>query len=130
MSSDAFDHLRRKHPEMAQRLVELERYIKGLVRESPDAIIDEFIVAQELDIAEPAIQRLLVELVGAHQLDTVFLWLCPMGRGTAREELKLASFPERLECSRCGDEHWFHQNNIQVRFIASDELKREVGRVP
>lgn len=108
-------------------LAQLEHEVWALVRRSPQAVIDERILAQKLSITEAVVRRFLVELVSDHQLETIFLWVCPESRRTISEERRLSDFPDRLECSHCGREHTFSQDDVEVRCIASEQLKRDVA---
>jgi hypothetical protein len=126
MSLSAFDTLRARHPDAQAAIGELERRVAETLRRDPKAIIDEQILMQQLRVAAELIERWLVELVTGNVLAVRLLWRCPNGYGTSAEAGEITAFPDTIECDRCGEFHRLKESDVQVAFIASDLLAREV----
>lgn len=134
MSSQEFDTLRAKYPTDYQLVSELESILVRHLRQDPEAVVDDDIVVQELrsvpQLAEiprerqrELAHRLLLELVSLEALKTVFLWICANGLGTTREAEDITSFPSVVFCERCGEEHFFSDEEIEVHFLPTAELR-------
>ena len=101
----------------------LDGWVGEVIRQDAHAVIDEQALSDLVDLRRPALRALLVELVNIGAFDTVFFWHCPNGAGVCKEAKRLSDFPDRLECDRCGQEHWFNDAEIEVSFVASDSLR-------
>jgi len=126
MSLNAFDNLRSTHPDWLDVIAAIERLINRTLRVDPHAVIDDEIITQQVRIDPKQVMRLLVELEGWHALVRRLFWLCPAGRGTTLEASSLQEFPAFIECSRCGQEHRLHAGDVEVKFLPSDSLLRDV----
>lgn len=60
----------------------------------------------------------LVEAVGRGELDTAFDWICPINGGIAMAADNIRDMPCWLRnCARCGQDHFFQEHDINVRFV-------------
>jgi hypothetical protein len=117
MSSDAFDTLRLKHPSDAELIASLEAVVLDIASHS-GAVIDERSLAQMLGVRRERVEPLLVELVGAEALDTIFFWECPDAGGTAWYGSDLAVAPSWIECPQCLKAHFFSEADVEVHFVS------------
>jgi hypothetical protein len=126
MSLTAFDNLRSKHPDRLDAVGALERLIDSTLWRDPHAVIDDDIITQQLRVDPDLVRRLLVELESWRVLVRRLFWICPEGQGTASEASSLEEFPSLIECERCGQEHRFRSRDVEVKFLPSESLLREV----
>ena len=127
MSLSGFDSLRARHPDQCLAVEQLEREITQTLSRDPTAVIDDEILTQQLSVELQLVQTLLVELVASHALRTLVLWRCPNGLGTTREAEDPKDFPELVECQGCGQVHRFKREDVEVRFLPSEDLLREMS---
>jgi hypothetical protein len=126
MPSSAFDTIRRSHPDLGAFVDAVEAQIVSILARDPKAVIDDRLLIERLHLrgkeAEKDLALVLVELVAREALETVALWQCPNGYGTAAEESTIPKLPPFLQCERCGQEHVFSAAAIDLRFVATAAL--------
>jgi len=123
MSSTGFDTLRHKHQDLEALISGLEVELVKTLREDPNALIDGDILTQQLGVDSKHVFALLLELVAQHDLRRMYFWLCSRGRGSTMESEDIQTFPDWIECDRCGDVHYFSQNDIEIHFLPSESLR-------
>lgn len=74
---------------------------------------------RQLEDALRELEELCVDLVAKGVLTTRVVWLCPNGQGETMEADHLRNLPSEVTCSRCGQEHWFTDTDIQIRFVST-----------
>lgn len=126
MSLQPFENLRSTHPDRLDAIAALERQIGQTVRLDPNAVIDDAIITQQIGIDVDLVRHFLVELEAWDALVRRLMWICPSGRGTTSEASKIDEFPAAIECKRCGLEHRLHAADVEVRFVPSESLLRDV----
>ena len=126
MYQRTFATLREKYPDQQALLTALERQLTKTLSLDRDAVIDDRILGQQLHATEDIIRDLLVELVGLHRLRTRKLWTCPNGGGGLWEGSDLAESPDSVECNYCGQAHDFSAADVEVIFVSTDQLLREL----
>ena len=126
MSSSGFDSLRHKHREWASLISGLEAELANTLRVDPNAVIDGDILTQRLRVDARNVFALLLELVAQQELRRIYFWLCSKGRGSVMESEDLQSFPDWIECDRCGETHYFTQDDVEVHFLPSDSLRDQL----
>jgi hypothetical protein len=126
MSLNAFDNLRSTHPDWLDVIAAIERQINRTLRIDPRAVIDDDIITQQSRVDPKLVMRLLVELETWHALVRRLFWVCPEGRGTTSEANSLDEFPPLIECHRCGQKHALRSGDVEVKFLPSESLLREV----
>jgi hypothetical protein len=126
MSLTAFDNLRSTHPDRLDAIAALERQIGSTLQSDPRALIDDDILTQQIHIDSQFVQHLLIELERERALKRRFFWLCPEGRGTTSEASSLEEFPTSIACERCGKQHRLRPTDVEVKFLPSESLLREV----
>lgn len=136
MSLAGFETLRHRHPDQAEFVKRLESEIRETIERDPAALIDERVIADGLRIHRDedleTLETMLAELVAESMLETVLLWECANGYGAALEGRSVMAFPMRLECEKCGQEHEFSADAIEVQFLPSalllDDIKKQTDR--
>lgn len=124
MLSDAFESIRRRHPEEADLLTRLQGVVEGITA-SPAAVVDERSVAQILGVPRERIEPLLIELVQQECLRTEFFWVCPTNGGTAWHGSELAGAPSWLHCPDCLQGHFFSEQDVEVHFLKNSTHTNE-----
>ena len=124
MSSRAFDLLRSNHTSDVDSLDRFESVVESVLRGDPSAVLDEANLAGPARLSEDTVYEYLVELSAVGALMTRLFWVCPITRGTTAEADTLSEFASLRECDKCGEMHEFRARDIQVHFLASDELIR------
>jgi hypothetical protein len=124
MSLPGFDSLRRNHPEAIVTVDRLEEQITATLRQDRHAVIDHLILAQLVNARRDAVGRLLAELVKLSALSVRWFWICPNTHGTVIEADSEAEFPDVIECSKCGEEHYYDIDDTEVEFVPTDALLR------
>jgi hypothetical protein len=128
MSLHAFDTLRSSHPGETKQIDLLEQAFVSMLQDDPDAVVDDRYLNQTLHLDKPLLRQLLVSLVAKGFLAVRVFWMCPNGYGTAREADHVRELPSVIVCSRCGEEHWLSEADIDLRFVATDRLIEELRR--
>lgn len=116
-----------RDPQRRATIEALERQISGLVRRNPRAVIDERILSQQVNARIEWVKEALVALADRSALRVRLFWLCPTRPGTVLEEDDVNDFPLTYECENCGQLHHFRREEVDVRFLPSDELLREIA---
>ena len=119
-------HLRANHPEQRDIVLALKSQLTTTLSTDRNAVIDDRVLVQQLHVDEATVKELLVELVRLNSLRTLLLWNCPNGGGTSEEAEHASEFPQRAECSRCGQVHEFSSAYVEVRFQSTEHLRREL----
>ena len=104
--------------------------IKSIISGEPQSILDTTLLSQQLGISEDSILDSLIELQKVKLVQPIFFWECTNGFGTSREAFDIREFPEHIRCDRCGEVHWFSQDQIEVHFVPdthSDPIYTEEG---
>jgi hypothetical protein len=122
MSLIGFDTWLAQHSDRQASVTRLRDQIIHTLSVDPHAVIDDRILSQQLQTGIEFVRELLVELVALYALETRLFWLCPNGRGTVLEEPRIEDFPLSIECERCGQLHSFRREQVDVRFVSSDQL--------
>lgn len=118
MSSAAFDTLRLKHPADRELIASLEAAVLDISNHR-GSIIDERSVAQMTGVPRERVEPLLVELVRAEALRTVFLWECPNAGGTAWYGDDIREAPAIVNCPQCLRPHFFSEGDVDVHFVSA-----------
>lgn len=126
MSQSAFEALRVSRPKQRSVVRALERQLAATLAADRNAVIDEWILGQQLSADRDVVREMLVELVRLNSLRTLLLWNCPNGGGTSEEAEDVSDFPKCVECERCGQIHEFNSGDIDVRFQSTERLLREL----
>lgn len=130
MSLTPFDNLRSIHPDARGVITAIERLVNQTLRLDPHAVIDDDIIVQQSHVDPTLVRHLLVELVAIHALVRRAFWVCPERRGTTLEASTVKDFPPTIECSQCGHEHLFTSKDVEVKFLPSEALLREIRTTP
>jgi hypothetical protein len=130
MSSREFDTLRVEHPDEEQLIRSLETLLTHAVRSNPSAVIDDSWVTQQLRGQQPeVIQRLLMELVREKALRRRLFWVCPNFGVVIMEADEATEFPDLIDSEVCGERHYFDIDEVEVSFVATEQLSREATTV-
>jgi hypothetical protein len=91
-------------------------------------LLDVEILKQQLgvDAEIEEISRSVIELTARDALSTVFFWMCSQGWGATLERKNIRDFPDAIECERCGQVHYFSQEDVQVHFLPTDHFREEL----
>lgn len=119
MSSPAFATLLRKHPGEEQFVASVQDAMVTMVRRNPAATIDEKRLEAVTHIKIGVLEIYLGDLVAAGALEPRYALLCANGKGPAAEALHLSALPDTVECDRCGDEHSYSRDRVEVFFVAT-----------
>ena len=131
MSLAGFDNLRSKHADAAVQIAAIEQAIHRMLSADPHAVIDDRILRQVTNVESRTVEDFLAELVQWNALSEVWFWECPTTRGTVMEAESFASFPDVIECDKCGGRHNFAEEDTTVLFLATPELLRSLrGATP
>ena len=126
MSLAGFDGLRSKHADAAAQVAAIEQAIGRMLSADPHAVIDDKILRQVTNVESRTVEEFLAELVQWNALSEVWLWECPTTRGAVMEAKSYASFPDVIECDKCGERHYFAEDDTSVFFLATPELLRSI----
>ena len=126
MSLAGFDSLLSKHADTAAQVAAIEQAIRRMLSADPRAVIDDRILHQVTNVESRTVEDFLAELVQWNALSEVWLWECPTTRGTVMEAESFASFPDVIECDKCGERHNFAEEDTTVCFLATPELLRSL----
>jgi hypothetical protein len=110
-------------PELRGIADRVDRAIERIVRLDLNAAIDEEVISVGTDLSEDGVYDMLVWLRSSGALELRFVWICPETRGASAESVELAGFGNSVDCSLCGETHFFESKRIQVIFVASDRLR-------
>jgi hypothetical protein len=118
--------LRAEHPSAAPEIARLESAVVSILRDDPAAVVDDVFLTQTIRIDRRLLRELLVELVARELLVFRAFWKCPNGLGVTMEAANAREFPSVIECSQCGQIHYFSDRDLEVRFLATDRLLEEL----
>jgi len=120
--------LRADRPQAQHELDLLESAVVSMLANDPHAVVDDRVLTQTLHLEKKLLRELLVDLVARGFLEVRVFWKCPKGYGIAKEAAHVREFPDVIDCSQCGDQHWLSEADVEVRFIATDRLLKELRR--
>src|SRR4051812_17451730 len=112
MSLTAFDTLRSSHPMAVKQIDLLEQAVSSILRDNPEAVVDDHFLNQTIHLERQLLRQLLVGLVAKGFLAVQAFWECPNGYGTAMEAAHVREFPSVIICPRCMQEHWLSDADV------------------
>jgi hypothetical protein len=108
----------------------LEAQLVEILTRDPHAVIDDRLLSDHLHIAtdrdQDDLALLLADLVVHEVLVTTVLWNCANGFGTSTEAASIPELPESLECDRCGEQHRFSAEFLDLLFLPAPSLLTEI----
>jgi hypothetical protein len=129
MSLLGFDILRKKHPADSEAIAALELEVARELRRDPEMTLDERVIAQLIKRPRRVIERFMIELVGFDAFEPTFQWICPVKGGDCWQGEDIKSAPLSIECELCDDVHELRAANIEVHFVASTNLRSQIGQL-
>ena len=117
-----FALLRNAHPNLVRVIHALEAQLTATLAVSPQGLVEDVRLVQQLRVSEDVVRVLLAELVRLGFLRPLLLWRCPRGLGTAAESFAVGEFPPRVDCNRCGFPHDYDPADVERCFVATERL--------
>jgi hypothetical protein len=134
MRLTAFATLRDRHPDLRALIDALETEVVRIVSGDRNAIIDDRVLSDRLrlrtDREEDDLALLLADLVAQDALATRVFWKCARGLGTSAEARSIPDLPASLECDRCGEEHTFSADYLDMQFLPTHSLVGDIESNP
>ena len=117
-----------RYPDRHRMLDDLGRQLAETLAKNPHAVIDDRILSQQMDADQNLVKNALVGLVDLKGLRTRLFWQCANGFGTVKEADHIRDLPHSVDCDRCGETHLSNNANVEVFFVATEELVTELQR--